>query len=444
MINKQDLINYFSEGIKKDNTLRIGTEHEKFIFKQNDLSLIPYDGEVSIQAIFQDFVKEGWKEVKEGNNTIALTKNNASITLEPGGQFELSGAPLKSVHETCSEINSHLDLTKKLEKKYNIGFLGIGFLPIGTLEEIPMVPKKRYAEIMTPYMRSLGGLGLEMMYQSATVQANFDFTSEEDMGKKINVSSVLQPLVTGLFANSPFKNNQPSGFESYRGHVWTRTDADRTGIPKFLTEPNMSFEKYVDFALDIPVYALIRDGNYIRCTDYSFADLIEGKHNEFSKDQITIKDWADHISTIFTEVRLKTFIEMRGADAGGYNTLCALPAFWTGILYDETALEEALSITRQLHYTDLMNFRADVLKNGLNSTINNIEGWDLAEQIVKISSEGLNRRGKLNLYGDSEAVHLDFLKDIIKNKESNSMRMIKNYYAQDTLNQKELFQKESF
>ena len=210
MINKQDLINYFSEGIKKDNTLRIGTEHEKFIFKQNDLSLVSYDGDVSIQAIFQDFVKEGWKEVREGKNTIALTKNNASITLEPGGQFELSGAPLKSVHETCSEINSHLDLTKKLEKKYNIGFLGIGFLPIGTLEEIPMVPKKRYAEIMTPYMRSLGGLGLEMMYQSATVQANFDFTSEEDMGKKINVSSVLQPLVTGLFANSPFKNNQPS------------------------------------------------------------------------------------------------------------------------------------------------------------------------------------------------------------------------------------------
>ena len=344
MLNKSDLIKYFENGIKNTSEIKIGTEHEKFIYHKSDLSLVPYSGDVSINSIFDDFINDGWTPVKENENIIALNKDRASITLEPGGQFELSGAPLKTIHETCKEINNHLAFTKKLEEKYNIGFLGLGFFPIGELKDVPMVPKKRYSEIMTPYMKSLSGLGLEMMYQSATVQANFDYISESDMQRKINVSAFIQPIVTGLFSNSPFKNSKLSGYETYRGYVWTKTDPDRTGIPKFLTEKTLSFEEYVDYALQVPVYAIIRNNNYHNCTKYTFQDLLDGKNNQFAPDDILIEDWINHISTIFTEVRLKTFIEMRGADAGSYDTLCALPAFWSGILYQEDCIRRNFQI----------------------------------------------------------------------------------------------------
>ena len=429
MLSKNELIKYFYDGVKNNTEVKIGTEHEKFIFDKNNFNLIPYEGTVSINSIFEEFIKDGWKPLKEDNNIIALTKKKASITLEPGGQFELSGAPLNNIHETCREINNHLLFTKQIEEKFNIGFLGLGFFPIGELKDVPSVPKKRYAEIMTPYMKSLKGLGLEMMYQSATVQANFDYTSETDMQKKINVSAFIQPLVTGLFSNSPFKNGKLSGFETYRGHVWTQTDPDRTGIPKFLTEKSMSFEQYVDYALQVPVYAVIRDSRYYNCTEFTFSELLEGKNENFNSDDITIEDWINHISTIFTEVRLKTFIEMRGADAGNYNSLCALQAY--NIISDFT-------------YEDLMNFRADVISKGLDASYGKINGWALAERFLNISFNGLKKRDQKNLYGDDETVHLDYLFEVITKKENASRKAIERYFSNEALKVKELFEGESF
>ena len=444
MLSKSDLIKYFENGIKNTSEIKIGTEHEKFIYHKSDLSLVPYSGDVSINSIFEDFIQDGWRPVIENENIIALNKDRASITLEPGGQFELSGAPLKTIHDTCKEINNHLAFTKKLEEKYKIGFLGLGFFPIGELKDVPMVPKKRYSEIMTPYMKSISELGLEMMYQSATVQANFDYISESDMQRKINISAFIQPIVTGLFSNSPFKNSKLSGFETYRGYVWTKTDPDRTGIPKFLTEKTLSFEEYVDYALQVPVYSIIRNNNYHICTKYTFQDLLDGKNNQFAPDDILIEDWINHISTIFTEVRLKTFIEMRGADAGSYNTLCALPAFWTGILYQEDALEETFKMISEFKYDDLIEFRSHVLSNGLNSLYKNKTGWELAEKLLNISFEGLKRRGKKNLYGDDETVHLDYLFEVIDKKETASEKAKKQYFQNDKLNIQKLFEGESF
>ena len=444
MLKKSDLVNYFISGCKSSDNLKIGTEHEKFIFHRNNYKVIPFKGDVSVTRVLEYFNGFGWKSIFEGENVIALTKDKASITLEPGGQFELSGAPLNTVHETCIEINNHLEITKELEDKFDVGFLGIGFYPINTLDQIQTVPKKRYSEIMVPYMRDLGGLGLEMMHQSATVQANFDFISERDMQKKVNVSSVLQPLVTGLFANSPFKNSKLNGYESYRNHVWFNTDPDRSGIPKFLTQSSLSFEKYVDFALNVPVYSIIRDNRYLNCTQYSFADLMENKNPEIQSEDLTLEDWVNHISTIFTEVRLKTFIEMRGADAGGYKSLCALPALWTGLLYSSDSLDHALKITSSIKFEDLLNFRKEVCKIGLNAELNGYEGWQLAREVLEISKIGLKQRGKINSFGDDENIHLSFLEELISQKKSNAASMIHKYYRNEKINIELLFSEQSF
>ena len=444
MLKKIDLINYFIEGCKSSDNLKIGTEHEKFIYHKHNFEVIPYRGDVSITSVLEHFNTYDWKSVYEGENVIALTKDKASITLEPGGQFELSGAPLTTVHETCIEINNHLKITKELEDKFDIGFLGIGFYPINKLDKIDTVPKKRYSQIMVPYMTEIGGLGLEMMHQSATVQANFDFTSEKDMQKKVNASSVLQPLITGLFANSPFKDSNLSGYESYRNNVWFHTDQDRSGIPEFLIQDTLSFEEYVDFALKIPVYSIIRDNEYLNCTQYSFEDLMNNKNQEINPEDLILDDWINHVSTIFTEVRLKSFIEMRGADAGGYKSLCALPALWTGILYSEDSLNETLSITNKFKYEDILNFRKDVCKIGLNAEINGQEGWALAREILEISKRGLKHRQKINTFGDDENIHLSYLEELIDQKKSNATLMVEKYYMENNMNTELLFGEQSF
>ena len=444
MLKKIDLINYFIEGCKSSDNLKIGTEHEKFIYHKHNFEVIPYRGDVSITSVLEHFNTYDWKSVYEGENVIALTKDKASITLEPGGQFELSGAPLTTVHETCIEINNHLKITKELEDKFDIGFLGIGFYPINKLDKIDTVPKKRYSQIMVPYMTEIGGLGLEMMHQSATVQANFDFTSEKDMQKKVNASSVLQPLITGLFANSPFKESNLSGYESYRNNVWFHTDQDRSGIPEFLIQDTLSFEEYVDFALKIPVYSIIRDNEYLNCTQYSFEDLMNNKNPEINPEDLILDDWINHVSTIFTEVRLKSFIEMRGADAGGYKSLCALPALWTGILYSEDSLNETLSITNKFKYEDILNFRKDVCKIGLNAEIDGQEGWTLAREILEISKRGLKHRQKINTFGDDENIHLSYLEELIDQKKSNAALMVEKYYMENNMNTELLFGEQSF
>ena len=444
MLNKEILIKYFEDGITEKGHERIGTEHEKFVFNKNDYSLIPYKGEQSISALLESFIQDDWKPKYEDDNIIALTKENASITLEPGGQFELSGAPLVTIHETCREINNHLQFVKSVEEKMNIGFLGVGFLPIEKLDVVPHVPKKRYSEIMRPYMKKLGGLGLDMMHRSCTVQANFDYISELDMKKKIMVSAALQPIVTGLFANSPFLEGQLNGFQSYRGYVWTKTDNDRTGILRSMVGENFSFEEYIDYALKVPVYSIIRNGNYINCLDYNFKDLMNNKSHEIKAEEITLDDWTDHLSTIFTEVRLKTYIEMRGADAGSYRSLCALPAFWAGILYCSDCLEESISIIREWNFEEIISFRNSVFKNGLNARLKDRNGWEIAEQFLKISSKGLESRANLNTVGENETIHIDYLYEMVHKKETSALRLINLYKGKWNNDLKQIYSSESF
>jgi glutamate--cysteine ligase len=444
MLTKIDLIQYFENGIKEKGREKIGTEHEKFVYNKSNYSLIPYRGDQSITTLLKAFIEDGWKPKFEDENIIALLKDNASITLEPGGQFELSGAPLDTVHDTCREINNHLTFVKAIEKKMNIGFLGIGFLPIEDLESVPHVPKKRYSEIMRPYMKKLGGLGLDMMHRSCTVQANFDYTSEKDMKKKIMVSAALQPLVTGLFANSPFNDGKLNGYQSYRSFVWSKTDKDRTGILKSMIGKNFSFEEYVDYALNVPVYSIIRDGNYINCLDYTFDDLMNNKFDQINKEDLNIDDWADHLSTIFTDVRLKTYIEMRGADAGNYRSLCALPAFWAGILYCSDCLEESLSIVNDWSYEDIISFSSSVCKNGLDTKLKDKSGWELAYQFLKISTKGLESRSNLNTVGENEKIHIDYLYDIVHKKENSAIRLKNLYEGKWNKNLKEIYSSESF
>ena len=444
MINKDDLIGYFSDGEKTPGSEKIGTEHEKFVFSKKDLSLIPYDGEQSIIKIFDRFIDLGWEPIKEQKNIVALKKNGASITLEPGGQFELSGAPLDSVHETCIEINNHLEITKSIEEEQNIGFLGIGFLPDGSFDSVPRIPKKRYSEIMTPYMKKLGGLGLEMMYQTCTVQANFDFTSEEDMRRKVKIGTAIQPIVTGLFANSPFKDGKSNSFQSYRSFVWTQTDDNRTGLLSAMLQPSFSYEEYVDYVLNVPTYFIVKGESYIDCTKYTFKEIMNGKFKEINPEELTLKDWETHVSTIFTEVRLKSYIEMRGADAGSYKSLCALPAFWTGLIYCNSCIDEVMELTNKWNYEEINRFKTDVAKIGLNAKIGNQTGWDIAKKLLVSSSKGLSSRSKTNSYGDDETIHLDYLFQIVDSQESQATKSIKSYINDDNLDIEKLYKTESF
>ena len=444
MLNREDLINYFISGIKEEGTEKIGTEHEKFVYKKSDYSLLPYSGKVSISEILGHFKNDNWEPIYEGKNIISLQKKGASITLEPGGQLELSGAPLETVHETCNEITDHLEFTKSLEEEMGIGFLGLGFLPIQLLDDVPEVPKKRYETIMRPYMKKLGGLGLDMMHRSCTVQANFDYLSEKDMRKKIRVSSALQPLVTGIFANSPFSDGKVNGYQSYRSFVWSKTDPDRTGILPSMIGKNFSFEEYIDYALNVPVYAIIRDGIYTNCLKYSFQDLMNNKSETIKAQDLTLADWIDHLSTVFTEVRLKTYIEMRGADAGSRFSLCALPAFWAGLIYCTECLDESISIIDKWDYQDILRFKIQIAKIGLDAEINNISGWDLAEQFISISRKGLANRSKLNSKGKDESIHINYIDDVIRKKETSSLRLINLYNNKWNGDLNSIYSSESF
>ena len=427
MLKKIDLVKYFSDGIKLKGSEKIGTEHEKFIYNKSDLSLIPFNGDRSISTVLRKFVEDGWTATVEEDQIVGASKNGASITLEPGGQFELSGAPLNNLHETCREINDHLSFTKSIEEELDIGFLGIGFIPLGDLDDMPKVPKKRYQQIMTPYMRKVGGLGLEMMYQTCTVQANFDFLSEKDMSKKVNVSAALQPLATGLFANSPFKKGRPNGHLSYRSAIWDDTDKDRTGILPCMLDKSFSFEEYTDYLLNVPVYFIVRNKEYIDSTDFTFRDLMDGKNKNIKPEEITIDDWETHVSTIFTEVRLKTYIEMRGADAGSYKSLCALPALWTGLLYDNETLDAASDIIKGWHLNEILNFKIESSKTGLDALIQNKSGWRITEEVLEIAVHGLKKRKEFNLSGEDETVFLEYLFNILNTKQVTASKVLNSF-----------------
>ena len=325
--DRRELVEYLAAGEKPREAWRIGTEHEKFGFRTDDLRPPTFEGERGIKVLLESLAKRyGWEVAREGENPVALSRDKASITLEPAGQLELSGAPLETIHQTCCEVNSHLEEVRSIADDLGIGFLGMGFQPKWRRDEMPWMPKGRY-KIMREYMPKVGSLGLDMMTRTCTVQVNLDFSSEADMVKKFRTSLALQPIATALFADSPFTEGRPNGYLSYRSHIWTDTDPDRTGMLDFVFGDGFGFERYVDYLLDVPMYFSYRDGAYIDLAGKSFKDFMSGKLKELPGALPTLKDWADHTTTAFPEVRLKQYLEMRGADGGPWNRLCALPAF---------------------------------------------------------------------------------------------------------------------
>jgi glutamate--cysteine ligase len=424
----RDLVAHLEQGPKPDRaSWRIGTEHEKFAFYRDTLSPVPYEGERGIGALLDALADNyGWMRVQEHGKTIALLQAGASITLEPGGQFELSGAPLEHLHQTCSETGSHLNQLRDVAGKMGIAFLGIGFSPKWSLAETPIMPKGRY-EIMRRYMTKVGRLGHQMMFRSCTVQTNLDFGSEADMVKKFRVGIALQPIVTALFAASPFAEGRTNGFLSYRGHIWTDTDPDRTGMLPFVFEEGFGFERYAKYALDVPMYFVYRDGDYIDVAGRSFRDFMAGKLPELPGERPTIKDWEDHLTTIFPEVRLKTFLEMRGADSGPWSRLCALPAFWAGIFYCDAALEAAWSLVKAWSAEDRESLRRAVPVLGLKAPIRGITARDVAQAALAISRQGLKSRAQLNSSGEDETHFLAELDDIAATGVTPAERLLERY-----------------
>ena len=421
--DRAELVQYIAEGGKPIGDWRIGTEHEKFGFRLDDLRPPTYEGERGIGRLLGGMTRFGWQRVLEGDKLIALSRENASVTLEPAGQVELSGAPLETIHGTCCEVDKHLREVKTVADEIGLGFLGMGFQPKWRREDMPWMPKGRYA-IMRRYMPEVGSLGLDMMTRTCTVQVNLDFSDEADMIKKFRVGLALQPIATALFADSPFTEGKPNGFQSYRSHIWTDTDPDRTGMLDFVFEDGFGFERYVDYLLDVPMYFSYRDGRYIDLAGKSFRDFLAGKLPELPGAVPTLKDWADHMTTAFPEVRLKKFLEMRGADGGPWNRLCALPAFWVGLLYDSTALDAAWDLVKDFSNAERHALRDGVPKYALKLPFRNGSVRELALEAVKIAAHGLKRRACLNRNGADESIFLDPLIEIVEANQTPAERKL--------------------
>ncbi len=424
IVDKTQMVERLASGNKPKSDWRIGTEHEKIGFCLNKLSPIPYKG--GIQVILEKLQRFNWAPVYEEGNVIALTRDGASVSLEPGGQLELSGAPLEHVHQTCGEVHRHLREVKEVADEIGAGFLSLGFRPDTKLEDVPVMPKGRYG-IMRSYMPKVGTHGLEMMFRTCTVQTNLDFSSESDMVKKFRVSLALQPIATALFANSPFLEGKLNGYKSYRSRVWLDTDGDRTGMLPFVFEEGFGFEQYVDYALNVPMYFVYRNGDYLDASGKSFKDFLEGKLDILPGEKPTISDFDDHLSTIFPEVRLKTFLEMRGADTGPWGELCALPAFWVGLLYDEAALDAAWDLVKDWTEEERDQLRRDVPRLGLQTPFRDKSIRELALATLAISREGLKTRGYLNAAGESESLFLQELDGFARSGRSLADILIDKY-----------------
>ena len=411
VIERRDqLAQFLADGEKPKHRWRIGTEHEKFGFRLSDRAPLPYEGPGSVRAMLEGMQRFGWEGVFEGTNIIGLKKDAAAISLEPGGQFELSGAPLRSVHETCDEVNQHLDQVRQVASEMGAGFLGLGFAPTWRLDEMPQMPKGRY-QIMRDYMPKVGRLGLDMMFRTCTVQVNLDYASEADMTKKLRVALALQPVATALFANSPLKEGKPNGFLSYRSQIWTDTDKARSGMLPCAFEDGFGYERYVDYALDVPMYFVYRDGKYLNVAGQSFRAFLDGKLPALPGEKPTLADWADHLTTIFTEARVKKIIEMRGADGGPWKRLCALPAFWVGLMYDESALDAAWDLAKNWTAEERMAMRLGAPKLALRAPVP-VERTmrELAREALDISTAGLRARARADTIGDTEEHFLHTLR----------------------------------
>ncbi len=442
--SRDDLVAPIAAGEKPRDAWRIGTEHEKLVYSAADFHAPSYDERGGIRALLKGLEQFGWEPVEEGGNVIALKGADGAVSLEPAGQFELSGAPLENLHQTCAETGRHLAQVKAVGEQLGIGFLGLGMWPDKTREILPIMPKGRYA-IMLRHMPRVGSMGLDMMLRTCTIQTNLDYGSETDMAKKFRVSLALQPLATALFANSPFTEGRPNGYLSYRSHIWSDTDPHRTGMLPFVFEDGFGYEHYVDYMLDVPMYFVYRDGKYIDAAGLSFRDFMAGKLSVLPGELPRESDWIDHLSTAFPEVRLKSFLEMRGADGGPWNKICALPALWVGLLYDQGALDAAWDLVKGWSMEEREALREAVPKLALDAPL---PGGgllkDISGEVLAIARAGLTARGKLNESGDNETGFLAPLDEIVESGIVPAQRLLDLYHGPWNGDISRVYEEESF
>jgi len=425
--SRDDLLSVFAGGEKPSEDWRIGTEHEKFVYRTADHRAPSYDERGGIRDLLMGLTEFGWEPVIENGNVIALEGADGNVSLEPAGQFELSGAPLENLHQSCAESGRHLQQCKAIGDRLGLGFLGLGMWPDKARSDLSVMPKGRY-KIMLNYMPKVGSLGLDMMLRTCTIQVNLDYSSEADMVKKFRVGLALQPVATALFANSPFTEGKPNGYKSFRSHIWEDTDPDRTGMLPFVFEDGFGYERYCDYALNVPMYFVYRDGQYIDVAGERFQDFIDGELPQLPGEKPTITDWTDHLSTAFPEVRLKSFLEMRGADGGRWSRICALPALWVGLLYDAQALDEAWELVKHWHIDDRETLRHDVPRLALEAVTPDGQSMrDFAGHVLEIAAGGLTRRARLNSAGDNEGGFLDPLRDVVATGMTPADRLLHKY-----------------
>ncbi len=430
--NPQQMAEYLEDGCKPKSEWRIGTEHEKFGYCKDSLMPLPFEGQRSIRAVLEGLRdRHGWEPVTEGDNLIGLTKDGANVSLEPGGQLELSGAPLETIHQTCDEVNAHLKDVKDIADEIGVGFIGLGAAPIWAQDDMPLMPKGRY-KLMDGYMQDVGTMGTTMMRRTCTVQVNLDFASEADMVQKLRVALALQPVATALFANSPFLDGKPNGHKSWRSRVWRDLDADRTGMLPFVFEDGFGFEAWVDYALDVPMYFVYRDGQYINALGQSFRDFLKGKLPALPGETPTLSDWADHLTTVFPEARIKKFIEMRGADGGPWRRLCALPAFWVGLMYDQSSLDAAWDLVKGWSAEQREALRVAASEGGLQAEAGGLKMHDLAREVVAIAEAGLKARARPGAGGmiPDETHFLNALKESLESGKVPADELLDAYHGE--------------
>ncbi len=441
---RDDLLAVFSGGEKAPEAWRIGTEHEKFVYRTSDHRAPSYDEPGGIRDLLSGLTGFGWRPVIENGNVIALAGPDGTISLEPAGQFELSGAPLENLHETCAEAARHLEQCKSVGERLGLGFLGLGMWPDKARADLPVMPKGRY-QIMLDYMPKVGKLGLDMMLRTCTIQVNLDYQSEADMVKKFRVGLALQPVATALFANSPLTEGKPNGYKSFRSHIWEDTDPDRTGMLPFVFEDGFGYERYCDYALDVPMYFVFREGRYIDVAGRSFRDFLEGRLAELPGEKPTLTDWTDHLSTAFPEVRLKSFLEMRGADGGPWGRICALPAFWVGLLYDDQALDAAWELVSHWSIGAREELRRSVPRLALDTVTPDGEQMaKLAARVLGIAAGGLTRRARLNSAGDNEGGFLDPLHDVVATGMTPADRLLARFNGEWAGDVRRIYEEMSF
>jgi glutamate--cysteine ligase len=428
--SRDQLVAPMAAGEKPKLAWRIGTEHEKLVYKLPDYHAPSYEESGGIRDLLLALTQFGWEPVEEGGKVIAMRGSDGTVSLEPAGQLELSGAPVETLHQTCAETGRHLTQVKAIGDKCGVGFLGLGMWPDKTREELPIMPKGRY-EIMMRHMPRVGSLGLDMMLRTCTIQTNLDYSSEADMVQKFRVSLALQPVATALFANSPFTEGKPNGFLSYRSHIWSDTDPQRTGMIPFVFEDGFGYERYADYMLDVPMYFVFRDGKYIDAAGLSFRDFLKGELSVLPGDKPRMSDWWDHLSTAFPEVRLKSFLEMRGADGGPWSRICALPALWVGLLYDPGALDAAWDLVKDWTMEERETLRSSVPKLALDAPVPGGRTLrDIAPEVLKIARSGLTARGQLNSSGDNETGFLETLDEIVASGKVPAQRLLDLYHGE--------------